>query len=219
MNEEFCRKPILNSQFLIHNSRVSLLPPQITKVIEEFSKLPGIGPRSAERLTFHLLRSGKANPEALGKALLDLKQQLTYCRTCQMVALMDECEVCRGSGRDRSQILVVEDPLDVVAFEKVGYRGLYHVLHGVLSPIDGMGPEQLKLRELVDRAKVGGIAEVIVATNPDVEGEATATYIRAQLSPHVPKITRLAHGLPMGADIGFADQVTLREAIEGRRNL
>ncbi|MEK7218044.1 MAG: recombination mediator RecR [Patescibacteria group bacterium] len=198
---------------------MSLLPPQITKVIEEFSKLPGIGPKSAERLTFHLLRSGKASPEGLGKALLDLKGELKYCRTCQMVTLQEECEVCRGSGRDRSQVLVVEDPLDVVAFEKVGYRGLYHVLHGVLSPIDGMGPEQLRLRELVERAKAGGIKEVIVATNPDVEGEATAAYIRTQLSPYVPAITRLAHGLPMGADIGFADQTTLREAIEGRRAL
>ncbi|MFA6039635.1 MAG: recombination mediator RecR [Candidatus Peribacteraceae bacterium] len=198
---------------------MALLPPQIQRTIEEFSKLPGIGPKSAERLTFHLLRSGKANPETLGKALLDLKQELKYCRTCQMVTLQEECEVCRGSGRDRSQVLVVEDPLDVIAFEKVGYRGLYHVLHGVLSPIDGMGPEQLKLRELVDRARSGEIKEVIVATNPDVEGEATATYIRTQLAPYVPAVTRLAHGLPMGADIGFADQVTLREAIDGRRSL
>ncbi len=181
--------------------------------------MPGIGPKSAERLTFHLLRSSKANPEALGKALLDLKQKLQYCRTCQMVTLEDECDVCRNPSRNRPQILVVEDPLDVVAFEKSGYRGLYHVLHGVLSPIDGMGPEQLRLRELIERAKTGNIEEVIVATNPDVEGEATATYIRTQLSQFVPKITRLAHGLPMGADIGFADQVTLREAIEGRRSL
>lgn len=209
------------SFYIVHCTflSVSLLPPQIQRAIEEFSKLPGIGPKTAERLTFHLLRSGKANPEALGKALLGLRGELRFCRMCQMVTLEEECEVCRNPSRDRSQILVVEDPLDVVAFEKVGYRGLYHVLHGVLSPIDGMGPEQLKLRELIERAKAGGVQEVIVATNPDVEGEATATYIRTQLQSYVPRITRLAHGLPMGADIGFADQVTLREAIEGRRNL
>lgn len=198
---------------------MSLLPPQITKAIEEFSKLPGIGAKSAERLTFHLLRSSKASPENLGKALLDLKNELKYCKSCQMVTLQELCEICQSSGRDRSTILVVENPLDVVAFEKAGYKGVYHVLHGVLSPIDGMGPEQLRLRELIERAKTGGIDEVIVATNPDIEGEATASYIRVQLQEVVPKITRLAHGLPMGADIEFADQVTLREAIAGRRNL
>ncbi|MFA6523764.1 MAG: recombination mediator RecR [Candidatus Peribacteraceae bacterium] len=198
---------------------MSLLPAQITKAIEEFSKLPGIGPKSAERLTFHLLRSSKANPENLGKALIDIKKELKYCRTCQMVTLEEECGICRNTTRDRGTILVVEDPLDVVAFEKVSYKGLYHVLHGVLSPIDGMGPEQLRLKELVDRAKKGGVEEVIIATNPDVEGEATASYIRTQLASFVPKITRLAHGLPMGADIEFADQVTLREALSGRRSL
>ncbi len=198
---------------------MALLPPQIQKTIEEFSKLPGIGPKSAERLTFHLLRSSKASPEGLGRSLLALKEQLQYCKECQMVTVEDTCDVCRDAGRDRKTILVVEDPLDVLAFEKSGYKGVYHVLHGVLSPIDGMGPEQLRLRELVDRVKEGGIDEVIIATNPDIEGEATATYLRNQLQQHVPKITRLAHGLPMGADIEFADQTTLREAIAGRRSL
>ncbi len=198
---------------------MALLPPQIQKTIEEFSKLPGIGPKSAERLTFHLLRSSKASPEGLGRALLALKEQLQYCAVCQMVTVEDTCDVCRDGGRDRTLILVVEDPLDVLAFEKSGYKGVYHVLHGVLSPIDGMGPEQLRLRELVDRVKEGGIDEVIIATNPDIEGEATATYLRNQLQQYVSKITRLAHGLPMGADIEFADQTTLREAIAGRRSL
>jgi recombination protein RecR len=198
---------------------VALLPPQITKAIEEFSKLPGIGAKSAERLTFHLLRSSKASPEGLGKALLSLKQELKYCRTCQMVTLDEECEICRSSGRDHETILVVEDPLDVVAFEKAGFKGVYHVLHGVLSPIDGMGPEQLRLKELIDRVKGGAVREVIIATNPDVEGEATANYIRSQLANAVEIVTRLAHGLPMGADIEFADQVTLRQALEGRRSL
>lgn len=198
---------------------MSLLPPQIQRLIEEFSKLPGIGAKSAERLTFHLLRSSKASPERLGQALVELKRELKYCRTCQMVTLEEECVLCRDPNRDRTTVLVVEDPLEVVAFEKSGYKGIYHVLHGVLSPIDGMGPEQLKLRELVERAKAGGLSEIIVATNPDVEGEATANYIRLQVQTHVPKVTRLAHGLPMGADIEFADQVTLREALAGRRSL
>jgi len=198
---------------------MSLLPPQITKAIEEFSKLPGIGPKSAERLTFHLLRSSKASPESLGKALSDLKIELKYCRQCQMVTLQEECSICIDASRDHTIILVVENPLDVIAFERSGFKGVYHVLHGVLSPIDGMGPEQLKLKELMDRCAAGKIQEVIVATNPDVEGEATASFIRERLKTKVQKITRLAHGLPMGADIEFADQVTLKEAITGRRNL
>lgn len=196
-----------------------LLPPQITRAIEEFSKLPGIGPKSAERLVFHLLRSGRASPEGLGKALLDLKLELKYCRECQMVTLDERCAICNDSSRDASIVLVVEEPLEVIAFEKTSYKGRYHVLHGVLSPIDGMGPEQLRIRELIDRCTAGGIREIIVATDPDVEGEATATYLREQLKTIIPSITRLAHGLPMGADIEFADQVTLREALAGRRSL
>lgn len=198
---------------------MALLPPQITRVIEELSKLPGIGPKSAERLTFHLLRSSRANPEALGRALIDLTQELRYCRDCQMVTLQERCILCEDTTRDASTILVVEEPLEVVAFEKTAYRGLYHVLHGVLSPIDGLGPEQLKIKELVERCRAGGIREVIVATDPDVEGEATASYLQHQLKSCVPAITRLAHGLPMGADIEFADQVTLKEALAGRRSL
>lgn len=196
----------------------SLLPPQIRKAIEEFSKLPGIGPKSAERLTFHLLRRSKASPDALGQALLSLNRDLKYCAGCQMISLHETCAICSDRSRESSMILVVEEPLEVVAFEKAGYKGRYHVLHGVLSPIDGFGPEQLKLRELIDRCTVGGITEVIVATNLDTEGEATAAYIKNQLKDMVPTITRLAHGLPMGADIEFADQVTLREAIAGRRS-
>ena len=136
-----------------------------------------------------------------------------------MVTTEERCELCRDSTRDKSVLLVVEEPLEVIAFEKTGFKGVYHVLHGVLSPIDGMGPEQLKIRELIERCKAGGIREVIVATDPDVEGEATATYLREQLKNFVPSVTRLAHGLPMGADIEFADQVTLREALVGRRSL
>lgn len=199
-------------------SFVSLLPPQIQKAIEEFSKLPGIGPKSAERLTFHLLRSSKASAEGLGGALLALKHDLKYCSVCQMITLNPVCMICDDRTRDRSTVLVVEEPLEVVAFEKAGFKGLYHVLHGVLSPIDGMGPEQLKLKELIDRCKDGSVKELIIATNLDVEGQATAAYIKQRLSSVVPSITRLAHGLPMGADIEFADQTTLKEAIAGRRN-
>jgi recombination protein RecR len=189
---------------------MSLLPPQIQKTIEEFTKLPGIGPKSAERLTFHLLRSSKA--------LLSLKKNLNFCRECQMITLRELCDVCSDTSRDRKTILVVEEPLEVIAFEKSGYKGLYHVLHGVLSPIDGMGPEQLKLKELIERCTKGGVSEVIIATNLDVEGEATATYLKQKLTNLVSTITRLAHGLPMGADIEFADQITLKEAIAGRRS-
>ena len=197
---------------------MSLLPPQIQKTIEEFSKLPGIGPKSAERLTFHLLRSSKASAEGLGAALLSLKNDLKYCSVCQMITLESLCKICSDRVRDRSTVLVVEEPLEVVAFEKTGYKGTYHVLHGVLSPIDGFGPEQLKLKELVDRCKDGSVKELIIATNLDVEGQATATFIKQKLSLSVPTITRLAHGLPMGADIEFADQTTLTEAIAGKRS-
>ena len=205
-------------KFMLCSSPVSLLPPQITRAIEEFSKLPGIGPKSAERLTFHLLRSSKASPEELGSSLTELKNELKYCKSCQMVSLQDECSICADSSRDHSTILVVENPLVVVAFEKNSYKGVYHVLHGVLSPIDGMGPEQLKMKELIDRCQLD-IKEVIVATNPDVEGEATASYIHDQLKSKVETVSRLAHGLPMGADIEFADQITLKESLVGRREL
>ncbi len=198
---------------------MSLLPPQITRVIEEFQKLPGIGPKSAERLVFHLLRSGRADPAALGQALLRLRGELRFCSRCQMVTTEERCALCADASRDAGTVLVVEEPLEVVAFEKTQYRGLYHVLHGVLSPLDGLGPEQLKVRELVDRCRAGDIREVIIATDPDVEGETTATYLRDQLAPLVPAVTRLAHGLPMGADIEFADQITLKQALEGRRSL
>lgn len=203
----------------LYSRSMDLLPLQIRRVIEEFTKLPGIGPKSAERITFHLLRSRKASPENLGSALLSLKEHLSFCARCQMITTRNLCAVCEDSSRDGSMILVVEEPLDVVAFEKSGYRGTYHVLHGVLSPIDGMGPEQLKLRELIDRCTAGGITEVVVATNLDIEGEATATFIRRELAASVSRVSRLAHGLPRGADIEFADHVTLREAIAGRRAL
>ncbi len=198
---------------------MSLLPTQITRVIEELSKLPGLGPKSAERLTFHMLRSSRASPEALGKSLVELKTDLQYCNNCQMITITDTCAICSDDARDHETVLVVEEPLEVIAFERTPYRGIYHVLHGVLSPIDGLGPEQLKIRELIARVKKGGIKEVILATDPDIEGEATASYLQEQLKDLIPIITRLAHGLPMGADIEFADRITLQEAIAGRRGM
>lgn len=217
--QPFSHLTILRRILWFYSLTVSLLPPQIQKAIEEFVKLPGIGPRSAERLVFHLLRSTKASPENLGNALLALKKDVQYCKECQMISCHELCPICSDRSRDRSTILVVEEPLEVVAFEKAGHRGLYHVLHGVLSPIDGMGPEQLKLKELIDRCKEGKVKEVILATNLDVEGEATASYLKQQLASLVPTVTRLAHGLPMGADIEFADRVTLRESLSGRKIL
>lgn len=198
---------------------MSLLPPSIQRAIEELTKLPGIGPKSAERLTFHLLRSRRASPEGLGKALSDLKKDLQYCSICQMVTVQERCAVCCDATRDQTMLLVVEEPLEVIAFERTKYQGVYHVLHGVLSPIDGMGPEQLRIKELIDRCSGGGIVEVIIATDPDTEGEATAVYLQQKLKNLVSSVTRLAHGLPMGADIEFADQVTLGEALKGRRKL
>lgn len=198
---------------------MSLLPLSIERAIEEFVKLPGIGPKSAERLTFHLLRSSRASPEALGRALTELKSHVQYCPDCQMVMGSEQCPLCGDTGRDQTTILVVEEPLEVIAFERTPYRGLYHVLHGVLSPIDGMGPEQLRIKELTERVQRQEIQELILAMDPDTEGEATAVFLQQKLQEFVPKITRLGHGLPMGADIEFADQVTLREALIGRRAL
>jgi len=196
-----------------------ILPPQIQRAIEEFQKLPGIGPKTAERLTFHLLRSRRASPEALGGELSGLKKDMLLCAECQMVSVTERCAICSDASRDHTTILIVEEPLEVVAFERTSYRGVYHVLHGVLSPIDGMGPEQLKLHELLERVKKGKVQEVILATDPDVEGEATASYLHDQLQAFVPSISRLAHGLPMGADIELTDHVTLREALSGRQKL
>lgn len=166
-----------------------------------------------------MLRSSKADPMGMSTALKELKEGIQFCGVCQMVSVDEQCPLCRDNSRDASTVLVVEEPLDVVAFEKSDYKGLYHVLHGVLSPIDGMGPEQLKLKELIDRCKGGDVKELIIATDPDVEGEATATFLKQSLSAYVPRVTRLAHGLPMGAEVEFADQVTLKAAVAGRREI
>ena len=195
-----------------------IIPASVERVIEELAKLPSIGPRTAERLTFFLLRSDKARSASLGQALEDLHAGVKFCRTCHNFAESETCAICDAHNRDRQVIAVVEEPFDVVAIEKTGlYTGLYHVLGGVISPIDGVGPEKLSINSLIKRVQGGEVKEVILATNPSTEGEATALYIRHQLEPSGIAITRLARGLPVGGDLEYADQITLGRALEGRQ--
>ncbi len=195
-----------------------LIPEPVERLIEEFAKLPSIGPRTAERLTFYLLKSDPALAASLSQALAGLHEGLTRCTTCRNLATSDTCAVCSSSNRDRSVIAVVEEPLDVVAIEKTGhFKGLYHVLGGTISPIDGIGPEQLEVDSLLERLKAPEIKELILATNPSTEGEATALYIRKAVGDRPLTMTRLARGLPMGGDLEYADQITLGRALEGRQ--
>ena len=190
----------------------------VARLIEEFNKLPGIGPKTAQRLTFHLLRMPAEEARGLAEAIVEVKERIGFCSTCFNITESDPCWVCRGA-RDRSMICVVEEPLDVLALERTGkYKGLYHVLHGAISPMEGIGPEELRIRELLGRLGEG-VQEVILATNPNLEGEATAMYLTKLLSPLGAKVTRLARGLPVGGDLEYADEVTLTRALEGRREL
>lgn len=194
------------------------LPKSVRTLIEEFSKLPGIGPKSAQRLAIHLLHSPESRVKPLGEAILELKGSVVFCEKCWNIAETNPCPICDGAERDRSVICVVEEILDVVAIEKTReYKGLYHVLHGALSPVDGIGPEQLKLTDLFSRVKNGEeVKEILLATNPSLEGEATALYIQKQLKDFEGKMTRIARGLPVGGDLEYADEVTLGKAISGR---
>lgn len=196
----------------------NFLPKSVRTLIEELSKLPGIGPKSAQRLAIHLLHSPMSRVKPLGEAILGLKENVMFCKICWNIAESDPCWVCSDGTRDQSIVCIVEDVLDVVALEKTGeFKGAYHVLHGALSPIDGVGPEQLKIAELFDRIKIGGVVkEVILATNPSLEGEATALYIQKHLRDMGVKITRIARGLPVGADLEYADEITLTKALQGR---
>jgi len=190
-------------------------------VITELTRLPGLGRKSAQRIAFHLLRSPEGDAKRLAQAIVDLKARVEDCRICGNVTETQPCAICADSRRDNTVLCVVEQPMDVLAIERTGeFRGSYHVLKGALSPIDGIGPEQLKLRELIDRVKAGGIAEVIVATNPTAQGEATALYI-ARLLQGMPgvRVTRIARGVPMGSDLEFSDQVTLARALSGRKEI
>jgi recombination protein RecR len=198
---------------------MQLVPRSVEALINEFAKLPGIGPRTAERLTFHLIRTDPQDAARLGEALVKLRVNLHQCQTCFNLAEGTTCDICTGSGRQTELIAVVEEPLDVVAIEKTGtFKGLYHVLGGVISPIDGIGPDQLQIGSLVKRVKEGNVTEVILATNPSTEGETTAMYIRRQLAGLPLSVTRLARGLPVGGDLEYADQVTLGRALQGRQS-
>jgi recombination protein RecR len=199
-----------------------LLPEPIQDLVNAFSRLPGIGPKTASRLTFHLLRSPEDLSRDLAEALLQLKSGTTLCQSCFniTVAGRTQCEICASSERDESLICVVEEPLDVLALERTaGFTGRYHVLHGALSPIEGIGPEDLKIRELLERVKNGSIQEIILATNPSMEGDYTAAYLRQQLVPLGVRLTRLARGLPVGGDLEYADQNTLLRALSGRQEM
>ncbi len=192
----------------------------VTRLIEEFGKLPGIGPKTAQRLTFHMLRSPREAAQRLAASLLELKERTRACGECFFIAEGDRCPICQSPKRERSVVCVVEEALDVVAIERAGeYHGLYHVLGGALSPIDGIGPDELRIRELLRRVGEGDILEVIIATDPDVEGEATAAYLAQVLQPTGARVSRLAHGLPAGAELEYADELTLVRAFAGRRTL
>ena len=198
---------------------MSFIPKSIEQAIEEFSKLPGIGMKSAERLTFYLLGKKNEDVERFGETIKKLKAGLRYCEICQNFSTEAVCGICSDPKRDSSVLCVVEDPLDLIALEKANtYKGLYHVLHGVISPVDGMGPDDLKIAELLERVKKGGVKEIILALNPSLEGEATSAYILRYLKPVDIKITRIARGIPMGGDLNYADSHTLKKAFEGRSN-
>ncbi|HXF85064.1 MAG TPA: recombination mediator RecR [Anaerolineales bacterium] len=199
-----------------------LLPESIQSLINALERLPGIGPKSASRLAFYLLRAPDEVAQDLAQALLQLKTNTAFCQECFNItdAGRERCEICESMQRDGSVICVVEEALDVLALERTGgYQGKYHVLHGVLSPIEGIGPDDLKIKQLVTRVAKGGVQEVILATNPSLEGDATALYIRQQLESFGVRITRLARGLPMGGDLEFADQNTLLRALSGRQEM
>jgi recombination protein RecR len=195
-------------------------PAPVARLIDAFHKLPGIGPKSAQRLTYHMLRIPPEEALALAQAIIELKEKTVLCSICQNVTENDPCNVCGDDSRDRSLICVVEEPLDILAVERTGgFHGLYHVLHGVISPMDGVGPEDLKVNELLARLRGGSVTEVIMATNPNLEGEATSMYISRLLTPMEIRVTRLARGLPMGSDLEYADEVTLSRALENRQEV
>jgi recombination protein RecR len=195
----------------------------VARLIEAFARLPGIGPKTAQRLTYHLLRVPDAEARQLAAALVAVRDEVVFCETCFNFSDAPECPVCRDPGRDLGRLCVVEEPLDVLAIERTGeWKGRYHVLHGAISPMDGIGPERLRIRELLARAleaeQAGEpLGEVILATNPSLEGDATAMYLAERLAGHVGSITRIARGLPVGGDLEYADEVTLIRALQGRR--
>jgi recombination protein RecR len=190
----------------------------VARLIDEFHKLPGIGPKSAQRLAYHVLRAPADDAHALAAAILDVKDRITFCGVCQNITDVDPCLICNSSTRDATQICVVEEPLDILALERTRvFKGRYHVLHGVLSPLNGINAEDLKIRELIDRLRDGTVTEVIMAINPNAEGDVTTMYLERLIAPLGVKVSRLARGLPVGADLEFADEVTLTRALENRQ--
>jgi len=192
----------------------------LQRLLDELGRLPGIGPKSAQRIAYHILSADEEEARRLARALVDVKEQVHFCPVCFNYATREECDICSDSSRDRTRICVVSEPRDVGAIEKTGsYHGLYHVLGGVISPMDKIGPEQLHVRELMERLASTEVEEVILATNPDVEGETTASYLARSIKPLGIGVSRLASGLPVGGDLEYADEVTLGRAIEARRTL
>ena len=190
----------------------------VSRLVEELHKLPGIGPKTAQRLTYYLVRMPEGEARSLAEAVLAVKDRIVLCSQCYNITESDPCGLCDDPGRDQTSICVVEEALDVLALERTGsYKGLYHVLHGVISPMNGIGPDDLRIQPLLVRLREGGVQEVVLATNPNLEGEATAMYIHKLISPLGVKMTRLARGLPVGGDLEYADEVTLGRAIEGRQ--
>lgn len=192
----------------------------VARLIDEFNRLPGIGPKSASRLVFFLLRARPEVAERLAAAIIEMKEKTIFCSRCFNITVDDPCPICRNPNRMLQQVCVVEEPLDVIALERTGeYKGLYHVLHGAISPMEGIGPDELKIRELLDRLKLEPIEEVILSTNPNLEGDATAAYLAREIIPLGVRVTRLARGLPVGGDLEYADEVTLGRALQGRRDM
>lgn len=192
----------------------------LTKLVEQFERLPGIGRKTAQRLAFYVLRLPAEEARAFANAIVEAQEKIKKCARCQSFTDAELCPVCQDPGRDKTTVCVVEDPRDVIAFERTReYHGVYHVLHGLISPMDGIGPEQLYIKELLARVSAEGIKEVIMATNPTVEGEATSMYIAKLLKPLGVRVTRLAYGIPMGGNLEYADEVTLYRALEGRNEI
>jgi len=199
---------------------VTITVAPVARLIDEFHKLPGIGPKSAQRLAYYILRASGDEARGLAEAILDVKDAVTFCGVCQNITDVDPCSICSSATRDATQICVVEEPLDILALERTRvFKGRYHVLHGVLSPLNGINAEDLKIRELVQRVGDGAVTEVIMAINPNAEGDVTTMYIERLLAPLGVRVSRLARGLPVGADLEFADEVTLTRALENRQTL
>jgi recombination protein RecR len=202
----------------LRSSKLTAEP--VTRLVEELGRLPGIGPKSASRLAYHLLRASREQALGLAEAILEAKERITLCSCCFNITESDPCELCQDPTRDRSVICVVEEPLDALALERTGeFKGLYHILHGAISPVDGIGPDKLRIRELLERVERERPGEIILVTHPHIEGDATAMYIARQLTPMGVSISRPASGLPVGGDLEYADELTLGRALVGRRTL